>query len=90
MLFTNIRFTRLILLYSIRSMVICQVCNRNVESKDFCKYHLLADQVLKQNYDIWCSAYGKLTWNQYLKMLSKANETGLWVKEVIKFELKQK
>lgn len=73
-----------------QSMVICQVCNRNAESKDFCKYHLLADQVLNKNYDNWCYAYGKLTWNQYLKKLLEANEIGLWVKEVVKYELEQK
>ena len=70
-------------------MVKCQACNRKVESKDFCKYHLLAYKVLKQNYSVWCKAYCKLSWKEYLERLLKVKDTGLWVKDVIKLELKE-
>jgi hypothetical protein len=70
-----------------RSMAKCQVCNRKVESKDFCKYHLLAYETLKRSYDDWCEAYGKLSWKEYLKRLLKQKETGSWIKDVIKLEL---
>ncbi|MGH9909071.1 MAG: hypothetical protein ACRD32_00350 [Nitrososphaerales archaeon] len=71
-------------------MVNCQLCNRKAEAKGFCKYHKVAYETLKQNYDIWCNAYGKLSWEEYLERLLKSKETGSWIKDVINLELKEK
>jgi hypothetical protein len=71
-------------------MAKCQACNRKAKSRDFCKYHLLAYEALKQNYDVWCNAYGKLSWMEYLERLLKGKETGLWIKDVIKLELERR
>ncbi len=69
------------------SMVKCRACNRKAESKDLCKRHLLAEDLLKRNYNAWCRAYGKLTWREYLERLLKARETGSWIKDLLKLEL---
>ncbi len=68
-------------------MATCQACKRKAESEDFCKYHMLAYEVLKQNYGAWCNAYGKLSWKEYFERLLRGKETGSWIKDVIKLEL---
>jgi len=48
---------------------------------------MLAYEVLKQNYGVWCNAYSKLFWKEYLERLLRGKETGSWIKDVIKLEL---
>jgi hypothetical protein len=45
---------------------------------------------LKKNYGSWLTAYGQLSWKEYLEKLLKSKETGKWIKEVIKLELQEK
>jgi hypothetical protein len=56
--------------------------------KKYCNYHNEAFNNIKRHYQLWVSAYGLLSWNDYLDKLLKMNETGNWIKEVILIELK--
>jgi hypothetical protein len=65
----------------------CEACYRDAPDR-FCKYHNDAYDALKKNYDAWCNAYGKISWNEYLKKVLELKETGSWVKDVAMLELK--
>jgi len=67
-------------------MAKCQVCYRKTKSVGLCRYHQIAYEKLKQNYEIWCDVYGKLSWEEYLERLMKNKAVGLWVKDLIKLE----
>lgn len=66
----------------------CAACSRDARKK-YCKYHLQALEQLKSHYDRWVEAYGGISWQDYLQKLSKMQETGFWVKEVIEQEMKK-
>jgi len=68
----------------------CKACSRDASQNEFCTYHEQAYDVLKKNYDVWCDAYGKLSWGEYLEKLLELKETGSWIKDVIMLELKEK
>ena len=70
-------------------MAKCRICYRNA-SNEFCGYHEQAYNELKKHYEVWCSAYGKITWKKYLERLLELKETGSWVREVIILKLKEK
>jgi len=72
-------------------MAKCKACSRETKlANSFCVYHEQAYNNLKKKYDAWCDAYGKLSWEEYLKRLLKLKETGSWVNDVINLELKEK
>lgn len=72
-------------------MAKCRLCNRKPQKgSDFCRYHMDAYDSLKKNYGSWLTAYGQLSWKEYLEKLLKTKETGKWIKEVIKLELQEK
>jgi hypothetical protein len=53
-------------------------------SNELCEYHTMALSNLVSKFEVWKRAYGELTWNSYVKRVEGLEETGLWVKEVIK------
>lgn len=69
----------------------CIICERTrIENSEYCIYHNKAKIYLKENYKKWSEAYSKnLTWDQYLDQLSKLENVGIWIKEVIDIELKK-
>ena len=69
----------------------CIICERaRIENSEDCIYHNKAKRYLKENYKKWSEAYStNLTWDQYLDKLSKLENIGIWIKEVIDMELKK-
>ena len=69
----------------------CIICERTrIENSEYCIYHNKARGYLKENYKKWNEAYSKnLAWDQYLDKLSKLENVGIWIKEVIDIELKK-
>lgn len=51
---------------------------------ELCEYHGMALSNLVSKFEVWKKAYGELTWSSYMKRIEGLEETGLWVKEVIK------
>jgi hypothetical protein len=45
---------------------------------------------MAKSYDAWRTAYGEISWDEYLNRLASSAETGKWVKEVAELELKSK
>lgn len=66
----------------------CAACSRDAKDK-YCKHHMRALEQLKSHYGRWADAYGGVSWQDYLQKLSKMEETGSWVKEVIEQEMKK-
>ena len=69
----------------------CIICERTrIENSEYCIYHNKARGYLEENYKKWNEAYStNLTWEQYLNKLSKLENIGIWIKEVIDIELKK-
>jgi hypothetical protein len=68
----------------------CSVCHRDViaEGKKYCLYHSQAYDSLQKEYKAWVNAYGGISWETYMKKLLDLDQTGDWVKDVIRIELK--
>ncbi|MEM2140641.1 MAG: hypothetical protein QXJ74_04020 [Nitrososphaera sp.] len=66
----------------------CPACGRQVQDR-YCKYHEQAFSSLKAHHEAWVRAYGSITWQEFLERLHEMKETGQWVREVIKVELKK-
>jgi hypothetical protein len=68
----------------------CVACYREVivKGKKYCIYHSQAYHSLQKQYDAWVHAYGEISKVAYMKKLLSLSQTGSWVKEVIKEELK--
>ncbi len=66
----------------------CSACSRTVWKERYCVYHGQALKKLKEHYNKWLKAYGKISWNDYLNKLLYMEETGIWIKEVILAELR--
>ncbi len=47
----------------------------------------MAYEKLKEGYNTWRSAYKDITWEDYLKRILELDDTGKWVKDVIKYKL---
>jgi hypothetical protein len=47
----------------------------------------MAYDKLEECYNTWRSAYKDITWEDYLKRILELDETGKWVKDVIKYKL---
>jgi hypothetical protein len=67
----------------------CAACHRQASSGKYCQHHARALESLTGHYREWVDAYGGLSWQDFLGKLSKMNETGSWVKEVIEAESKK-
>jgi hypothetical protein len=66
----------------------CAACSRDAEGK-YCRYHSQALERLREHYGAWVKAYGDMQWGDYLAKVSKMEETGSWVKEVVEAEMKK-
>jgi hypothetical protein len=67
----------------------CAACHRQASSGRYCIHHSRALESLSSHYSAWVDAYGGISWQDFLNKLSKMQETGSWVKEVIEAELKK-
>lgn len=68
--------------------MVCQACGRKAQDR-YCSYHEKALQNLRAHHDSWMRAYGDISWEKFLEKLEGMQETGDWVKEVIRAELKK-
>ena len=70
----------------------CTVCHRGViaKGKRYCLYHSQAYDSLQKMYKAWVNAYGGVSRETYLKKLLDLDQTGDWVKDVIRNELKER
>jgi hypothetical protein len=72
------------------TMVKCGACHRKALPEDkYCLHHRQALDSLTNHYKAWVDAYGGISWEEFLIKLSKMQETGSWVKEVIGAESKR-
>jgi hypothetical protein len=68
----------------------CAACSRRaMPGNKYCTYHAQALARLADHYKTWVSAYGSISWDGFMARLSKMQETGDWVKEVIAAEMKK-
>ena len=68
----------------------CAACHRKaVSNSKYCSNHKKASDSMADHYRTWVEAYGGISWKHFLNKLSKMQETGSWVKEVIAVELKK-
>jgi len=65
-----------------QSIKTCTICDREISSGNYCKYHEEAFQNLQEKYDEWLEAYGELSFLDYLQKVIQNPETGIWAKEV--------
>jgi len=68
--------------------MVCQACGKDAQDR-YCKYHAKAFSNLQAHHQAWVRAYGSISWQAFLERLEGMQETGQWVKEVIKAELKK-
>ncbi|MEM2855857.1 MAG: hypothetical protein QW416_01975 [Candidatus Nitrosocaldaceae archaeon] len=64
----------------------CMICNRDADNK-LCKYHELAYDKVKKNYDTWKKAYDNLKYDEYLTRLLELDESGEFIRDVVKWQL---
>lgn len=69
----------------------CIICEKErIETSEYCIYHTQARKYLQESHKKWNEAYStNLTWDQYLDKLSKLENVGIWIKQVIDIELKK-
>ncbi|NVM52794.1 MAG: hypothetical protein HWN66_03755 [Candidatus Helarchaeota archaeon] len=66
----------------VKDLKSCIICEREIHSENYCKYHVVAFQNVMQNYDDWKEGYGELTFLEYLQKIIENSATGIWAKEV--------
>jgi hypothetical protein len=65
----------------------CKLCQREAEqASEFCARHLAAEEMLRNTYHVWRTAYLELSWTEYLDKVKQLKGTGQWVKEIIESE----
>jgi hypothetical protein len=65
----------------------CAACHRkNLDDSKYCIHHAQALRSIKDHHRAWSDAYGKISWLEFLDRVSKMDETGSWVIEVIEVE----
>jgi hypothetical protein len=47
----------------------------------------MAHKNMVEKYDEWVKRYGSLEWKEFLRILSRLDVNGIWVKEVARFLL---
>jgi hypothetical protein len=68
----------------------CAACHRKaLPDNQHCLHHKQASDSMIDHYKAWVDAYGSISWQDFLNRLSKMQETGIWVNEVIAVELKK-
>ncbi|HEU4605569.1 MAG TPA: hypothetical protein VFS46_04960 [Nitrososphaera sp.] len=68
----------------------CAACHRKaMPDGRYCLHHRQALDSVTGHYRVWVDAYGGISWEEFLIRLSKMQETGSWVKEVIEAESKK-
>ncbi|NHJ46346.1 MAG: hypothetical protein FK733_01030 [Asgard group archaeon] len=69
----------------------CVVCKATIESGQYCDAHLIAKKNLEERYQDWVTAFGKLTWEDYLTKLfeDESIPVGDWAREVANYLLKK-
>lgn len=68
----------------------CVACHRKAMPDGmYCLHHRQALDSVTGHYRAWVDAYGGISWEEFLIRLSKMQETGSWVKEVIEAESKK-
>ncbi|MFX0132712.1 MAG: hypothetical protein ACFFDN_03600 [Candidatus Hodarchaeota archaeon] len=71
------------------TMPICKICEKRIDSGEFCEYHELAKKKINENYNYWKDAFGgDLSLKEYIKKIAKHEKSGRWVKEVAEYLLK--
>jgi hypothetical protein len=64
----------------------CAACHRTKLAGKYCLHHARALQSIKDHHRVWSEAYGEISWPEFLDRISKMDETGKWVIEVIDVE----
>jgi hypothetical protein len=68
----------------------CAACHRKaLPDSQYCLHHKHASDSMVDHYKAWVDSYGGISWQDFLNRLSKMQETGSWIKEVIAVELKK-
>jgi hypothetical protein len=70
----------------------CAACHRKAllgNNNKYCQYHKQAFDSICNHYKAWVSAYGRISWKEFLTKLLGMQETGSWIKEVIAVESKK-
>lgn len=68
-------------------MGLCDICGRDAEDgQTLCRYHVMAQTVLQEKFEEWRTAQD-MSWEEYLKEVLEAEDTGAWVKDVIEHSL---
>lgn len=68
----------------------CAACHRKaLPDGRYCLHHRQALDSVTDHYRAWVEVYGGISWEEFLTRLSKIQETGSWVKEVIEAESKK-
>ena len=72
----------------------CAICSRPASDsrggRTYCVYHTQAYDGVVSHYKDWITAYGGLTWQEYLYNIVKMKESGDWIKEIAEAELQDK
>lgn len=66
----------------------CKICQKRIESGEFCEYHELAKKNIYDNYEYWNEAYDGISFKDYLTKISTHDFSGRWTKEVAEYLLK--
>lgn len=65
----------------------CAACHRKpATGSKYCVHHLQAYEGLLNHYKAWVKAYGRISMEDFMSRLLSMEETGSWVREVIKIE----
>ncbi len=68
-------------------MLNCAVCLTNVEGEqdDYCPVHARAFRNIRESFADWLTAYGRLTFAEFLARMRNLTETGEHVRELARF-----
>lgn len=69
----------------------CIICSAECFNKQYCFNHNLALKSLKKGYIKWYNAFSSnISWDEYLSRLLKIEDTGIWIMDIINYELEKK
>ena len=67
----------------------CKACNNEAEeNEEFCDLHKLAYLNIVKAYEEWKKAYGEISFNEFLRKIIDAKESGEAVKEIAFYIMK--
>ena len=67
----------------------CVICNGEKVSNLFCSYHEMAYKNIVEKYGEWVKRYGELEWKEFLRISSRLDVNGIWVRDVARFLLEK-